>query len=211
MAQLELVHPAPIDLDAPLSARGDHNIIAQMVDEGARALDIGSGDGALVSLLTRECDAKARGLEIDPAKVHACVKRGLSIVQGDADHDLSAFPSASFEYVVFSRSLQRLRDPEAALREAARIGERVIVTIANSGHWSGRFELMFGGRIAKARRGREILHPMSIRDFVAMARGLRMSVERAVPLSRNKPGAPFAKVLWRANWFAEEAVFLLTP
>jgi methionine biosynthesis protein MetW len=210
MAQLELVHPAPIDLDAPLSARGDHNIIAQMVDEGARVLDIGSGDGALITLLTRE-GAKARGMEIEPAKVHGCVKRGLSVVQGDADRDLSAFPSASFEYVVFSRSLQRLGDPEAALREAARIGERVIVTIANSGHWSGRFELMFGGRINKARRGREILHPMSIRDFVALARGLRMSVERAVPLSRNKPGAPFAKVLWRANWFAEEAVFLLTP
>lgn len=211
MAQLELVHPAPIDFDAPLSARGDHNVIAHMVSEGARVLDIGSGDGALISLLTRECGARARGLEIDPAKVHACVKRGLSVVQGDADHDLTAFPSASFEYVVFSRTLQRLRDPEAALREAARIGERVIVTIANSGHWSGRFELMFGGRIAKARRGREILHPMSVRDFVALARGLRMSVERALPLARNKPGAPFAKVLWRANWFAEEAVFLLTP
>ncbi len=211
MAQLELVHPAPIDFDAPLSARGDHNVIAHMISEGARVLDIGSGDGALISLLTRECGARARGLEIDPAKVHACVKRGLSVVQGDADHDLTAFPSASFEYVVFSRTLQRLRDPEAALREAARIGERVIVTIANSGHWSGRFELMFGGRIAKARRGREILHPMSVRDFVALARGLRMSVERALPLARNKPGAPFAKVLWRANWFAEEAVFLLTP
>lgn len=211
MAQLELVHPAPIDFDAPLSARGDHNVIAHMISEGARVLDIGSGDGALISLLTRECGARARGLEIDPAKVHACVKRGLSVVQGDADHDLTAFPSASFEYVVFSRTLQRLRDPEAALREAARIGERVIVTMANSGHWSGRFELMFGGRIAKARRGREILHPMSVRDFVALARGLRMSVERALPLARNKPGAPFAKVLWRANWFAEEAVFLLTP
>lgn len=211
MAQLELVHPAPIDFDAPLSARGDHNVIAHMISEGARVLDIGSGDGALISLLTRECGARARGLEIDPAKVHACVKRGLSVVQGDADHDLTAFPSASFEYVVFSRTLQRLRDPEAALREAARIGERVIVTVANSGHWSGRFELMFGGRIAKARRGREILHPMSVRDFVALARGLRMSVERALPLARNKPGAPFAKVLWRANWFAEEAVFLLTP
>lgn len=211
MAQLELVHPAPIDFDAPLSARGDHNVIAHMISEGARVLDIGSGDGALISLLTRECGARARGLEIDPAKVHACVKRGLSVVQGDADHDLTAFPSASFEYVVFSRTLQRLRDPEAALREAARIGERVIVTIANSGHWSGRFELMFGGRITKARRGREILHPMSVRDFVALARGLRLSVERALPLARNKPGAPFAKVLWRANWFAEEAVFLLTP
>src|SRR5690606_29331944 len=124
--------------DAPLSARGDHNVIAHMLCEGARVLDIGSGDGALISLLRRECGVRARGLEIDPAKVHACVKRGLSVVQGDADHDLTAFPSASFEYVVFSRTLQRLRDPEAALREAARIGERVIVTIANSGHWSGR-------------------------------------------------------------------------
>lgn len=211
MAQLELVHPAPVDFDAPLSPRADHNVIAQFVDEHARVLDVGSGDGALVMLLLRECSAKARGIEIDPVKVHTCVKRGLSIVQGDADKDLAAFPSASFEYVVFSRSLQRMRDPEAALREAARIGERVIVTIANSGHWSGRFDLMFGGRLLKARRGRDVLHPYSIRDFVELARSLRLTVERAVPISKNRPGGPFAKVLWRANWFAEEAVFLLTP
>ena len=211
MAQLELVHPAPLDLDAPMSPRADHNVIAQFVEERARVLDIGSGDGALVSLLVRECDARARGLEVDPAKVHACVKRGLSIVQGDADKDLAAFPSGSFEYVVFSRSLQRLRDPEAALREAARIGERVVVTIANGGHWAGRFALMFGGRIAKARRGRDVLHPMSVRDFVDLARSLRLNVERATPISKNRPGAPFAKVLWRANWFADEVVFILTP
>jgi cyclopropane fatty-acyl-phospholipid synthase-like methyltransferase len=68
MAQLELVHAAPLDLDAR-PKRGDHAVIARMVDDGASVLDVGCGDGALMTLLARECGARARGLERDKAKV----------------------------------------------------------------------------------------------------------------------------------------------
>lgn len=208
MAQLELVHPAP-EAD-PTEPRADHAAIARMVSDGARVLDIGCGDGALMTLLARECGARVRGLELEAARAHGCVRRGLSVVQGDAERDLEAFPSGSVDYVILSRTLQCLDRPHAALRQAARIGERVIVSLANAGHWSARVR-MLGGRLAQEHWGGELRHPCSIRDFAEIARGLRLTVERAVPLSKGAPGAPFAKTLWRANWFAEEAVFLLAP
>jgi len=208
MAQLELVRID--DAIAPISApsRADHLVIAHMVAPSASVLDIGCGDGALLALLTRERGARARGFEMDPAKAQSCVQRGLAVVQGDAERDLDAFPSASFDYVVMSRSLQRLRRPHAALTQAARIGERVIVSVVNAGHWRNRLRLL-GGRFAGADWGGEVMHPCTLRDLADAARAARLSIERAVPIARGQPGAPFANSLWRANLLGEEAVFLL--
>ena len=202
MAQLELVHP--LEFGQP-AARGDHMAIAQLVSEGARVLDVGCGDGALMQLLIRECGAQPRGLEADPADVHSCVSRGLSVVQSDIERDLDRFPSATFDYVIFSHTLLRLRRPLAALRAAARVGERVIVSIENTGYWRRRVEHMVNGRLADW-DGAAIA---SVRDLARAARDLRLTLERAVPVSHGLPGAPFVKIIWRANWFAEEAVFLL--
>ena len=177
--------------------------------ERAKVLDLGSGDGALISLLAEERCAIARGIEIDQAKAYACVRRGLSVVQGDCEADLEEIPSGAFDYVVFSRTLENLRRPHAALKQAARIGERVIVSIENAGHWRSRLRLLTQGRFARAHQ--DIAHVFTVRDFAEQARAMRLTIERATPLSRGHAGAPFAKSLWRANWLAEEAVFLLAP
>lgn len=204
MAQLELVHPMP---EAALEPRPDHLAISLMVREGAKVLDVGCGDGGLISLLARARASKARGLEVDQRKVNACVSRGLSVVQADAERDLAEYPSGAFDYVILSHTLQSLRRPHVVLKQAARVGERVIVSIANAAHWRARLSLL-GGRVLN---DDGVMHPMSVRDFVAVTRGLRLGLERATPLSGGNPGAPFAKTLWRANWFAEEAVFELSP
>jgi methionine biosynthesis protein MetW len=206
MAQLELVHPAPLDL-TNAQPRGDHFVISQMVSDGARVLDVGCADGALMQLLTKECGAKVRGLELDPNKAHRCVVRGLSVVQGDAERDLGEFPSGAFDYIVFSHTLQHFRRPQAALKQAGRIGAQVIVSIANAGRWDKRIQMLSKGRLGPS----EHLQRFTVRDFADLAREMRFSIERAVPLSRGHAGAPFAKTIWRANWFCEEAVFLLTP
>jgi methionine biosynthesis protein MetW len=215
MAQLELVHAAPLELDIKAPPRGDHAAIARMVDDGSSVLDVGSGDGALIAVLTRECHARARGLERDRIKVRACVARGLSVVQGDAEADLADFPSASFNYVVLSHSFLSLSRPRDILRQAGRVGERVIVSIVNAAYWRRRFALAASGR-APVVRGQawadgEVQRACSVRDFARLAREMRFGIESALPLSNGRPGAPFAKTLWRANMFAEEAVFLLAP
>jgi methionine biosynthesis protein MetW len=214
MTQLELVHTAPAEFDdAP--RRGDFDVIARMVDDGASVLDVGCGDGALISLLKHKCNARARGLERDKAKVRGCVARGLSVVQGDAETTLADYPSGAFGYVVFSHSFQCMARPRDVLRQAGRVGERVIVSIRNAGHWRNRMQLLTKGRVVSPSgpswADGEIKRACSVRDFVALAREMRFAVETAIPLSKSRPGAPFAKTLWRANVFAEEAVFLLTP
>lgn len=211
-AQLQLVEPLRLDTHAP--PRGDHAVIARMVDDGASVLDVGCGDGALISLLTRECGARARGLERDKAKVRGCVGRGLSVVQGDAERELGDFPSASFKFVVLSHTLQKLTNPREALRQAARVGERVIVSIKNAGHVRARFKLLTSGRIPTTGANwadGDIERACSVRDFATLAREMRFGIETAVPLTGGRAGPPFAKTLWRANVFAEEAVFLLIP
>lgn len=206
MAQLELVHPSPLEL-THAQPRGDHFVISQMVSDGARVLDVGCGDGALMQILVRECGAKVRGLELDPNKAHRCVVRGMSVVQGDAERDLSEFPSGAFDYVIFSHTLQHFRRPQAALKQAARIGTQVIASINNAGRWDKRVEMLTKGRLGPS----EHLQRYTVRDFAELAREMHLGIERAVPLSRGHAGAPFAKTIWRANWFCEEAVFLLTP
>jgi|CXWL01.1.fsa_nt_gi methionine biosynthesis protein MetW len=208
MAQLELVHPIERGASHSAHSRADFRTIALMVRENAKVLDIGCGDGALMSLLRREIGASVRGLDINQGRVHACVTRGLSVVQGDADQDLSDFPAGAFDYVILSHTLQSLRQPRTALRHAARIGERVIISITNVGHWRARLHLLRRGRMPGPLLQAEF--PCSVRDFAALVSEARLHIERAVPLSRGHAGAPFAKTLWRANWFAEEAVFLLS-
>ncbi len=214
MAHLELVHVAP---EEPSRPRADHQIISRFVEKGATVLDVGCGDGALMAMLARECEAAVRGIERDKTRVRACVGRGLAVVQGDAERDLAPFPSGSFKYVVLSRTFQALEHPREALRQAARIGDYVIVSIANFAHWRARMEFLQKGRIPGPQMqtpgwaDHDILRPCSIRDFAELARDMRFSIESAVPLSGARAGAPFAQRLWRPNWFAEEAVFLLAP
>lgn len=211
---LELVHSTPLDL-VDAEPRADHAVISRMVSEGAKVLEIGCGDGALISLLARERKAQARGLERDQRRVNACVARGLSVVQADPERDLAAFPGGSFDFVILAHTLQKQSNPRMVLKQAARIGERVIVSVANFAHWRARLALMHGGRVkgpatTPARWcDSDITHPCSIRDVAELADEMHLAIERALPISGGHSGAPFAKTRWRANWFAEEAVFLL--
>lgn len=216
MSALELVEPVNDRGFTPARTRADHLVIASMVKTGAKVLDVGCADGALLHLLARERGAKGRGMELSQAGVNACVAKGLAVVQGDADRDLRDYPNAAFDYVVLSKTIQAVRQPRAVLKELARIGERVIVSLPNFGHWKVRFQLMSNGRmpVTPSLPARwcdtENLHLCTVRDFAELARDTRLTLERAVPISGGHAGAPFANTLWRANWFAEEAVFLLS-
>ncbi|HEX7693325.1 MAG TPA: methionine biosynthesis protein MetW, partial [Sphingomonas sp.] len=130
-----------------MSLRPDLAIIADHVAPGARVLDIGCGDGALMAALRDERGVDARGLELDPANVAAAVGRGLSVVQGDADTDLAAYPDQSFDYAILSQTLQTTRSPHLVLDELLRIGRKAFVSFPNFAHWRVRASLLWGGRM----------------------------------------------------------------
>ena len=96
--------------------RIDLELIADMVESGSRVLDIGCGRGELLDLLVNRRQADGRGLELSQAGVNACVARGLSVVQGNADTDLSYYPDNGFDTVILSQTLQATQKPREVLR-----------------------------------------------------------------------------------------------
>jgi methionine biosynthesis protein MetW len=211
-----------LDLDAPRRMSGasagvrvEFEVIADLVTQGARVLDVGCGDGALLELLAARKRVRGRGLELSQAGVNACVGKGLAVIQGDADRDLAHYPDSAFDYVILSDTIQQVRFPRKVLEELARIATRAIVSFPNFGHWRVRWQLLTQGRMPDTEAlptrwcETENLHFCTVRDFAELAAELGLVVERATPITRGRAGAPFAETLWRANWFAEEAIFLL--
>src|SRR6266576_57471 len=139
----------PLDGIAPQDTgryRGDHLLVAEMVERGSKVLDVGCGDGDLLQLLeTRGIDG--RGIELSREGVNRCVAKGLAVVQGDADTDLVNYPDDAFDYVILSQTLQATRQPRVVLENLLRIGRRAIVSFPNFGHWRMRAYLALRGRM----------------------------------------------------------------
>ncbi|MCG8649169.1 MAG: methionine biosynthesis protein MetW [Pirellulales bacterium] len=202
---------------APRGARLDFELIADLVPEGARVLDVGCSDGALIELLRRTHEVDVRGLEVDQDRVKSAVARGLSVIQGDANTDLVDYPDNAFEVVIFSQTIQAMRDPRAVLQELVRIGRRVIVSLPNFGFWRVRLSLLFGGRMPMTSaldapwHATENIHLCTILDFLDLADTIDVNVERAFAidgLGRPKPFDPRRPAM--ANWASESAMFLVS-
>src|SRR3546814_2256939 len=128
--------------------RPDLAIIAANVPVGARVLDIGCGDGALMAALRDAKQVDARGIEIERANVAEAVTKGLSVVQGDADSDLVEYPALSFDYALLSQTLQTTRAPDTVLEELLRIAPHAFVSFPNFAPWRVRLSLLWGGRMS---------------------------------------------------------------
>ena len=201
---------------APDELRRDLRLIADMIEPHSRVLDIGCGDGALLAYLARAKGVDARGIELSQAGVNAGVRHGLSVIQGDADRDLAAFPDGAFDVVVLSQTLQATRQPRLVLEELLRIGKRAIVSFPNFGFWRIRLSLFFRGRMPVT----EILnnswydtpniHLCTIRDFVVLCDEIGTRIERSLTLDRH--GRPFTLDPRGnlANMLAEQGVFVLS-
>ncbi|MDR3440745.1 methionine biosynthesis protein MetW [Telmatospirillum sp.] len=196
------------------SIRVDLQLVADMVDPRSRVLDIGCGEGILLDYLNRFKQVDGRGIELSMAGVRAAVAHGLSVIQGDADTDLKDYPSAAFDYVILSQTLQATREPKRVLENMLRIGRRAIVSFPNFGHWRVRLSLLGHGRMPVTETltyqwcDTPNIHLCTIRDFRVLCDELGIVIERAISLdSRGRTRFDAAGHL--ANWLGEQAVFLL--
>ena len=125
--------------------------IAALVPQGARVLDLGCGDGALLDYLQRSRGCSGYGVEIADANVLACVRRGVNVVQLNLDEGLALFEDRSFDVVLQIDTLPHLRNAEVMLRETARVGRTGIVAFPNFAHWPNRLSVL-RGRMPVTRR-----------------------------------------------------------
>ena len=129
---------------ARLAERADLKAIAGWVRQGASVLDLGCGDGLLLKHLAQTRGVRGYGVEIEDAKVIACVANGVNVIQTDLERGLSDFDSGSFDYVILSLTLQAVLHTEEIVGEMLRIGREAIVTFPNFGHWAARWQILRG-------------------------------------------------------------------
>jgi methionine biosynthesis protein MetW len=198
-----------------IDLRPDLKLIADMIAPGSRVLDIGCGDGALLAYLARNKDVDGRGIEISQDGVNACVAHGLSVIQGDADTDLTNYPDHAFDYVVLGQTLQATHQPREVLEDLVRIGRHAVVSFMNFGHWRTRLSLLVHGRVP-VKTGSSFrwydspdIHLCTILDFVGLCDTLGLTIEKGLSLSRERNVRTIRSADHLANLRGDQAIFLL--
>ena len=198
-----------------ITLRKDLDLIANLVEDNSKVIDIGCGNGELLNFLSKNKNSKIQGLEINQKKVNKCVSKGLSVIQGDADKDLGLYPEKSFDYVILSQTIQATLEPKKILTELTRIGKRVIVSIPNFGFWKVRLDLLVKGKMPITSKlnstwfETENIHLCTISDFTDLCDQLNLKIKQTVTIASNKQKMFFGKPNKLENIFAEEAIFLI--
>ncbi|MDR3210888.1 MAG: methionine biosynthesis protein MetW [Planctomycetota bacterium] len=173
--------------------RWQDRIIEEEVPEGVSILDLGCGDGNLLSRLADRKKLRVQGVEIDADQVAACVERGIPVIQLDLDQGLRGFPDDSFDYVILEETLQTLKRPADMLREMRRVGRRGIVTFPNFGYWRVRIDLAVRGRMPRTKwlphnwYETPNIHLFSIRDFIDHASEVGIAIRDILILEEGTP------------------------
>ncbi len=188
----------------------EHKIISNWIRSGASVLDLGCGDGELLVLLIRNKQVHAQGIELSESAIHNCVAAGLSVFQQDIDTGLAEYADKSVDFVILNQTLQQVRKPDFAIKEALRVGKKVIVGFPNFCYIADRFQIFFRGKVPVTASlpyewyDTPNLHFLSIADFREYCKKSQIAIEDTAVITNNHT------VRFLPNLRGEVGLFLLS-
>ncbi len=194
----------------------EFKVIADLLPNDVRVLDVGCGDGSLMNLLIKEKNIKVRGLELVEENVKKCIYKGLSVIEGNAETELHQFPSQSFDFVILSQTLQAFYNPEKVLKDLLRIGKSVIISIPNFGYWKVRTSLLFFGKMPITKNlpnnwyNTPNLHMCTIKDMYDFCLSKNIKINKIIGINENKISKIYRSNLEIKNLFSKIGIFQLS-
>ncbi len=188
--------------------------VTRLVEEGSKVLDLGMGDGYLFKKLQTEKKITGIGIELNPDEVIKSVERGLNVIQGNIDEGLKQFADKSFDYAILNFTLQSTQKPDYVIDEMLRVSKKAIVAFPNFAYWRVRFYLFFKGKMPKSRAlpyewyNTPNIHLNTIEDFFEFCKSRNIRIVDSIYLAKKRARKGISKPL--ANFFSEEAIFVLT-
>ena len=198
-----------------LKMKKEFKVIADLLPNNSRVLDIGCGDGSLMHLLKKEKNIEVRGLELNQDNVQQCIHKGLPVIQGNAETELHQFPDQSFDYVILSQTLQAFYKPEEVLRNLLRIGKSVIVSIPNFGFWKVRIKLLIFGEMPVTKTlpntwyNTPNLHMCTIKDLFKFCEEKNINIKKVIGVNENSTSIIKKRNLEIKNLFSKLGIFLI--
>ena len=193
----------------------EFKVIADLLPNNTRVLDVGCGDGALMDFLVKEKNIEVRGLELNQDNVQECIYKGLPVIQGNAETELYQFPKQSYDYVVLSQTLQAFFQPDKVLKELLRIGKSVVVSIPNFGYWKVRTSLLFFGKMPVTKTlpntwfNTPNLHMCTIKDLFNYCESQNIAIKKVIGVNEDKISLIKKSNLEMKNLFSKLGVFLI--
>ena len=193
----------------------EFQIIAELIENNTKVLDVGCGDGTLMKYLKDKKNVDTRGLEISKDKVQTCVSKGLAVIEGNAEKDLKQFPNSSFNYAVLSQTLQAFYDPEKVIDDLLKVADKAIVTIPNFGFWKVRLDLLIKGTMPVTKNlpdewyNTPNLHMCTIKDFFNFCSKKKIKLFKSLALHDEKTAHINSFNLNLKNLSSELGVFLI--
>lgn len=192
----------------------NYKVITQIINNGAKVLDLGCGDGSLLEKLIKEKNVSGTGIEIDQNLAIEAISKGLSIIRGDIDEGLKEFNDKEYDWVVLNQTLQSTQKPEFVIDEMLRVSRKVIVSFPNFGYWKVRFYLFFKGKMPKSKSlpfewyDTPNIHLLTIDDFFEYCKKRNIKISQKIYLKQGKIRKnPLFK--FNANFFTDEAIFVI--
>lgn len=189
--------------------RLNHKLILELIEPEAKVLDLGCGDGTLLSFLTKEKSVRGTGIEINEQAIYQCMAKGLSVSHGDIDSGLKDYANKRFDYVILNESLQQVLHPQKVILESLRVGKKVIVGIPNFCHIRARLQIFFKGRVPVTPQlpyewyDTPNLRFLSLKDFRKFCQHNDITILREIGINNDQV------VTFRPNLFANAGLFLL--